>query len=56
VKHALKPGDFLGHDANAIRRQVRTALLMYVLPRFAAHISQWGHSLMRFFAVVRAAT
>jgi len=22
VKQALKPGDFLGHDANAIRRQV----------------------------------
>jgi len=56
VKQALKPGDFLGHDATAIRRQVWTALPVYVLPCFAAHISQWGHSLMRLFAVVRAAT
>jgi len=40
VKRALKPGDFLGHEANAIRRQVWTALLVHVLPRFAAHISQ----------------
>jgi len=56
VKQALKPGDFLGHEANAIRWQVWTALLVCVLPRFAAHISQWGHSLMRLFAVVRAAT
>jgi len=56
VKQALKPGDFLGHEANAIRRQVRTALLVCVLLRFAAHISQWGQRLMRLFAVVRAAT
>ena len=32
-----------------------TALLLYVLLRYAAHISQWGHSFTRLFAVVRAA-
>lgn len=32
-----------------------TALLRYVLLRYAAHIGQWGHSFTRLFAVVRAA-
>lgn len=55
VKQTLKLGDFLGHSANAIRWQVWTALLVYVLLRFAAHIGEWGHSFTRIFAVVRAA-
>lgn len=55
VKQTLKLGDFLGHSANAIRWQVWTALLLYVLLRYAAHIGQWGHSFTRLFAVVRAA-
>ena len=55
VKQTLKLGDFLGHNANAIRGQVWTALLLYVLLRYAAHIGQWGHSFTRLFAVVRAA-
>ncbi len=55
VKQTLKLGDFLGHSANAIRWQVWTALLVYVLLRFAAHLGQWGHSFTRLFAVVRAA-
>ena len=55
VKQTLKLGDFLGHSANAIRWQVWTALLVYVLLRYAAHIGQWGHSFTRLFAVVRAA-
>jgi hypothetical protein len=55
VKQTLKFGDFLGHSANAIRWQVWTALLVYVLLRFAAHLSQWAHGFTRLFAVVRAA-
>ena len=55
VKQTLKLGSFLGYSANAIRWQVWTALLVYVLLRFAAHISQWGHSFTRLFTVVRAA-
>ena len=55
VKQTLKLGDFLGHNANAIRWQVWTALLVYVLLRFVAHLSAWGHSFTRLFAVVRAA-
>jgi hypothetical protein len=55
VKQTLKLGDFLGHSANAIRWQVWSALLVYVLLRFAAHLSSWGHSFTRLFAVTRAA-
>lgn len=55
VKQTLKLGDFLGHSANAIRWQVWTALLVYVLLRYIAHLSKWEHSFTRLFAVVRAA-
>jgi IS5 family transposase len=55
VKQTLKLSDFLGHSANANRWQVWTALLVYVLLRSAADLSQWGHSFTRLFAVVRAA-
>lgn len=55
VKQTLKLGGFLGHSANAIRWQVWTALLVYVLLRYAAHLTRWGHSFTRLFAVVRSA-
>jgi hypothetical protein len=55
VKQTLKLSGFVGYSANAIRWQVWTALLVYVLLRFAAHLSAWGHSFTRIFAVVRAA-
>ena len=45
VKQSLKLGSFLGHSANAVRWQVYTALLVYVLLRFMAHLSAWGHRL-----------
>ena len=53
VKQMLRLSGFLGYSANAIRWQVWTALLVYVLLRFAAHLSQRAHSLTRLFAVVR---
>ena len=55
VKQSLKLGSFLGHSANAVRWQVYTALLIYVLLRFHAHLSDWGHSFTRLFAVTRSA-
>ena len=36
---------------HAVRWQVYTALLVYALLRFIAHLSQWGHSFTRLFAV-----
>jgi hypothetical protein len=55
VKQSLKLGSFLGHSANAVKWQIYTALLVYVLLRFMAHLSDWGHSFTRLFAVTRSA-
>jgi len=55
VKQSLKLGSFLGHSANAVKWQVYTALLVYVLLRYMAHQSEWGHSFTRLFAVTRSA-
>jgi hypothetical protein len=54
VKQTLRLSNFLGHSANAVQWQVYTALLVYVLLRFTAYLSQWGHSFTRLFAVVRS--
>ena len=55
VKQTLKLSSFLGHSANAVRWQIYAALLVYVLLRFMAHLSAWGHSFTRMFTVVRSA-
>jgi hypothetical protein len=55
LKQTLQLADFLGHSANAVRWQVWTALLAYVLLRFCAWLGQWGHSFIRLFALVRSA-
>jgi hypothetical protein len=55
VKQSLKLSGFLGHSANAVRWQVYSALLVYVLLRFLAHLSAWGHSFTRLFTVTRSA-
>ena len=55
VKQTLNPGNFWGHSANAVRWQVYTALLVYVLLRFQAFLSDWAHRFTRLFAVVRSA-
>ncbi|MBT5928526.1 MAG: transposase [Verrucomicrobia bacterium] len=54
IKQTLKLTDFLGHSANAVRWQVWTALLVYVLLRFLSRMSSWSHSFTRIFAVVHA--
>jgi hypothetical protein len=55
LKQTLQLADFLGHNANAVRWQVWTALLVYLLLRFGAFLSQWCHSFTRLFALVRSA-
>ena len=55
LKQTLQLADFLGNSARAVRWQVWTALLVYVLLRYLAAVSQWGHSLARLWAVTRAA-
>ena len=54
VKQTLKLSNFLGHSANAVRWQVYSALLVYVLLRFQAYLSKWGHSFTRLFTLLRA--
>lgn len=55
VKQSLRLSNFLGQSANAVRWQVYAALLVYVLLRFMAHLSDWAHSFTRLFAVTRSA-
>jgi hypothetical protein len=53
IKQTLKVCDFLGHSKSAIRWQVWSALLLYVLLRYLAHTSGWHHSFIRLFTVIR---
>lgn len=53
IKRTLRLCDFLGNTANAVRWQVWTALLLYVLLRFQAFLSEWPHSFIRLFAMIR---
>lgn len=55
IKQTLQLADFLGHNANAVRWQVWTALLTYVLLRYLAYLSRWAHSFTRLFTILRAA-
>lgn len=54
IKQTLQLSDFLGNSANAVRWQVWTALLVYVLLRYQAFLSRWGSSFVRLWAVVRS--
>ena len=55
IKQTLQLADFLGHSANAVRWQIWTALLVYVLLRFLAFVHGWQHSLTRIFTLMRSA-
>jgi hypothetical protein len=53
IKQTLPLADFLGTSANAVRWQVWTALLVYLLLRYLAFLSDWSHRFSRLFALVR---
>jgi hypothetical protein len=53
IKQTLQLADFLGTSANAVRWQVWTALLVYLLLRYLAFLSNWSHSFSRLFVLVR---
>jgi len=55
IKQTLQLADFLGTSANAVRWQVWTALLVYLLLRYLAFLSNWNHSFSRLFTVLRTA-
>lgn len=54
IKQTLQLCDFMGHSANAVRWQVWTALLLFVLLRFQAFLHSWPHSFTRLFTLLRA--
>ena len=55
IKQTLKLGSFLGHSANAVKWQVWSALIVYLLLRYQAYVSRWSGSFIRLFALVRGA-
>lgn len=54
IKQTLQLADFLGHNLNAVRWQIWTALLTYVLLRFMAFLSHCNQSFARVWAFVRS--
>lgn len=54
IKRSLQLADFLGHNVNAVRWQVWTALLVYVLLRYLSYLSRWSHSFTRLFTILRS--
>ena len=53
IKQTLQLADFLGTSANAVRWQVWTALLTYLLLRYVSFLSDWSHSFSRLFTLIR---
>lgn len=53
IKQTLQLADFMGNNESAVRWQIWTALLTYVLLRFIAWQSKWDHSFVRLFTALR---
>ena len=53
IKQTLQIADFLGYNENAVRWQIWTALLVYILLRFIAWQGRWKHTFTRLFTVLR---
>lgn len=53
IKQTLQLSDFMGHNENAVKWQLWTALLTYVLLRFIAWQGNWTHTFIRLFTALR---
>ena len=53
IKQTLQLADFLGTSENAIKWQIWTALLTYLLLRLSAWLGEWKSSFRRFFTLVK---
>ena len=53
IKQTLQLADFLGYSENAVRWQVWTALLTYLLLRYISFCSKWKGSFSRLFTIIR---
>ena len=54
IKQTLKLAGFIGFSKNAIQWQIWAALLIWLLARFQAFLSQWPHSFARLVAMLRS--
>lgn len=54
IKQTLQLRDFLGHNENAVKWQIWTALLLFVLLRYEAFLSRWKSAFTRLGAICRA--
>lgn len=53
IKQTLQIADFVGYNENAVRWQIWTALLVYILLRFVAFQGRWKHTFTRLITVLR---
>jgi len=53
IKQTLQLADFLGYSENAVRWQIWTAFLTYLLLRYISFIGKWKGSFSRLFTLVR---
>jgi hypothetical protein len=53
IKQTLQLADFIGYNENAIRWQIWTALLVYILLRFISYQGRWKHTFTRLFTIIR---
>ena len=53
IKQTLQIADFMGYNENAVRWQIWTALIVYILLRFVAWQGRWKHTFTRLFTVLR---
>lgn len=53
MKQTLQVSDFLGYSENAVKWQLWTALLTYILLRFIQHTMKWSGSFSRLFTLLR---
>jgi len=54
IKQTLQLADFLGHNEKAVKWQIWTALLTYLLLRYLGFLSNWAQSFSRLWAITRA--
>ena len=54
IKQTFNLADFLGNSANAVHWQIWIALLLYVLLRYLAFLSNWQQSFTRLWALCRS--
>ena len=53
IKQTLQLADFMGYNENAVKWQIWTALLTYILLRYIAEMGKWTGSFSRLFTLLR---